>query len=199
MSTLQGQAEQALSVPRVRAFLDTIGRSEGATYNTLVGGGKFSDFSHHPLNKPGIKTVYGYSTASGKYQYLRATWNGVATALGLKDFTPHSQDLGAVELLRQRKALPFLLDSNLSDADAFQKASYAARNEWASLPASQLGQHRQNYNTLLSYFQKALGSVEQATGAAVEVVRKNPGTSAGIGVGTIALAVVVGLLVSRDS
>jgi muramidase (phage lysozyme) len=53
-----------LTNPNVRKFLDFLGKSEGADYNTIVGGGQFSDFSKHPATV-GLTTKEGPSTAAG--------------------------------------------------------------------------------------------------------------------------------------
>lgn len=113
---------------RLAAFLETIGASEGANYNTVVGGGTFDDYKDHP-NKVGLITGDGPSTAAGRYQITGTTWRGVKARLGLKDFSPESQDRAAIELLRQRGALDDVLNGD-NDA-AIRKLG----NEWQSLPS----------------------------------------------------------------
>lgn len=134
------QAENALQHPNVKAFLNVIAYSEGANYNTLFGGGTFSDFSRHPNRV--IKTRGYASSAAGRYQFLSRTWAGVASQLGLTDFSPHSQDLGAVLLLHQRGALQPLLAGN------FPAAITAARKEWASFPGAGYGQPERKLSQL---------------------------------------------------
>lgn len=113
-------------------MLDVIAQSEGAGYNTLVGGRAFnndiSDLSAHP-NIVGMRTKDGPSTAAGRYQITGTTWRGVAKKLGLKDFSPKSQDDAAVELLRQRGALGDVLTG---DSEA---AAKKLGQEWQSLPS----------------------------------------------------------------
>lgn len=81
------------------AFLKTISGPgiEGADYNTIVGGSKFSDFSKHP-GVVGVRTSLGPSTAAGRYQFTKSTWGPLAAKLGLKDFSPESQDKAALYL-----------------------------------------------------------------------------------------------------
>src|SRR4051812_12774190 len=96
-----------VQLPQVKAALDTIAWAEGGrSYNTLFGGGVFSGNQH-----PNIAiTANGYtSTAAGRYQFLSSTWAGVKNALGLPDFGPASQDIGAVYLIWQRGQLSKLL------------------------------------------------------------------------------------------
>lgn len=113
---------------RLAAFLETIAASEGANYDTIVGGGKFSDFKEHP-NKVGLITGDGKSTAAGRYQITNSTWTGVKRRLGLTDFSPESQDRAAIELLRQRGALQDVLNGNIDAAIA------KLGDEWQSLPS----------------------------------------------------------------
>lgn len=113
---------------RLAAFLETIGASEGANYNTIVGGKSFSDYSDHP-NTVGLITGDGPSTAAGRYQIVGKTWRGVKRKLGLTDFSPESQDRAAIELLRQRGALQDVLNGNVDAAIA------KLGDEWQSLPS----------------------------------------------------------------
>lgn len=134
------QAEQAVQHPNVKRFLDVVAYSEGADYNTLFGGGTFSDFARHPNR---IIRKGGYvSTAAGRYQFLYKTWAGVARALALTDFSPHSQDVGAVLLLHRRGALPFLYRGD------FAGAVNASKKEWASLPGAGYGQPERKLSAL---------------------------------------------------
>ena len=84
-----------------RAFLDTVADKEAKDYNVIVGGGTFDDYSKHP-NKIGIFTAYGPSTAAGKYQITKSTWDDVSKKLGLTDFSPESQDKAALYLAQER-------------------------------------------------------------------------------------------------
>lgn len=139
----------------VKAFLLMIQRSEGTygpdAYNMLFGGGLFSSFAKHPNQKV---VAGGYtSTAAGAYQFLYSTWQEVAISLGLSDFSPASQDLGAIEKIRQRGALDLVI------AGRFEEAVSKCRKEWASLPGAGYGQPEQKMATLLSYYKNAGGSV----------------------------------------
>lgn len=141
-------AEKYLAAPRVRAFLRTISRSEGAGYNTLVFGGVFSDYTKHP-NIRRTRNINGKavtSSAAGAYQMIYATWMMAATALGLTDFSAHSQDLAAVWLLNKCGALQLIMLGTLEDA--IHKASI----EWASLPGSHAGQHLQKMTFLKQFY-----------------------------------------------
>lgn len=113
----------------VKTMLDIIAASEGANYNTIVGGSKTDDLSQHP-NKVGLVTGDGPSTAAGRYQITNTTWKGVQKKLGLTDFSPESQDKAAVELLKQRGAWDDVLKGD------YHSAIGKLGNEWVSLPSS---------------------------------------------------------------
>ncbi len=92
-----------LAHPNIAAFLKAIAEAEGGRYDFKYGALKgrrndpwrFSDTSTHP--GPGID---GKTTAAGMYQITRATWEHHGGKLGLDDFSPRTQDLIAVEILR---------------------------------------------------------------------------------------------------
>jgi lysozyme len=187
--------EQALRDPRVRAFLDTIARSEGANYNTVVGGGTFSDFSRHP-NRGVTLTIKGkrvQSHAAGRYQFMPKTWNPIQQKFGLPDFSPHSQDLAAVELLKQKGALTPLLNNK------FRSAVTAVAPVWASFPGANYNQHEQSFAFLLKIYNAALGKaggmVAEGKESVVDVVKDNSSTlSDG---GKIVALVVVAVLIGK--
>lgn len=120
-----------LGHPNMQAFLKAIGRAEGGAYDFKYGAvaGKradpwrFSDFSTHPGAGRGGKV-----TAAGLYQITRPTWREMAARMGLSDFSPATQDLVAVEILRTIGADDDILQGDL--AAALGKAS----RRWSSLP-----------------------------------------------------------------
>ena len=123
--------------PYVRAFLDVIAKAEVGTldesgYQSLVFNGKFSTYAEHPnLLQCGIigeKEIC--STAAGRYQFLTKTWNDLDLRLGLRDFSPYNQDLAAIELIREKGALPYV------EAGDFQTALMLVNTIWAGLPGS---------------------------------------------------------------
>jgi spore coat assembly protein SafA len=167
-----------LKDPRVRAFLDTIGFAEGTgkNYGKLVNGTVISsktnpslvgqknvsitDLSRHPDTlvrvAPGLN-----STAAGRYQFLTSTWNGVAGRLGLKDFSARSQDLAAVQLMKDRGMIAPLLKGDVKGA------IIKGAPEWASLPQangqSAYGQGAKSFAALDQTYKTALQQ-QQASG-----------------------------------
>lgn len=131
----------------VKKFLDFLGRAEGADYNTIVGGKQFSDFRAHP-KVVGLRTAEGPSTAAGKYQIVGTTYDEIAPKLGIRDFTPDSQDKIAIELIRRKGALEDVRNGN------FDAAIGKLGGTWASLPSSPYSQPKRS----AEWVAKELGS-----------------------------------------
>lgn len=121
-----------LTNANVRAFLRVIRQRESSQDDsayTVINGGQH--FEAPPWRHPwhGIPTTQG-ARASGAYQFLGTTWSEVYERYGLTDFSPLSQDLGAVGLLVRRGALEDVVAGRF--ADAVRKC----RLEWTSLPGA---------------------------------------------------------------
>lgn len=121
----------------VRKFLNFLGKAEGADYDTVVGGSKFSDFRAHP-RIVGLRTAEGPSTAAGKYQIVGTTYDDVAPKIGIRDFSPDSQDKIAIELIRRKGALEDVRSGN------FDAAIGKLGGTWASLPSSPYSQPKRS-------------------------------------------------------
>lgn len=87
--------------PVGRAFLDQIasGESDGS-YNEEWGGSHFSSYADHPRKEFDVGNGTETS-AAGRYQFEKATWDDVAGKLGLKDFSPKNQDIAAWYLAKR--------------------------------------------------------------------------------------------------
>jgi muramidase (phage lysozyme) len=140
----------------VRAFLDTIAYAEGANYNTLYGGGTFDSFADHPRQfltfRLGGRDIT--SSAAGRYQFLARTWDGLVRKLGLHDFSPASQDAGAIELIRERGALRDV------QAGRFDAACRKVAPVWASFPGAGHNQPEKSLTTLRQVYARAGGNLE---------------------------------------
>ena len=68
-------------------------------YDVIVGGELFTDYSDHPRKlvtlNPKLK-----STGAGRYQLLSRWWDAYRKQLGLKDFSPKSQDAVALQQIK---------------------------------------------------------------------------------------------------
>lgn len=138
----------------VQAMLRVIRRGEGtadeAGYRRLFGGQLFTSYTDHPRVKV---TKSGYnSTAAGAYQFLSSTWDETARLMGLPDFSPRSQDRGAVGRIAARGALEDV------KAGRFDAALQKIAREWASMPGSPYGQPVISLNTARSTFAAAGGT-----------------------------------------
>ena len=127
--------EQFRNTPAGQKLLRTIRFAEGTAgpkgYQTMFGGGTFSDMSRHPDKV--IKSGGYASAAAGAYQFLPGTWQGQASRLGLKSFSPEEQDIAALGLARNR-----LMDigglATVQKEGLSQRVSAALSPEWASFP-----------------------------------------------------------------
>ena len=98
-------------------------------YTTMFTGAKFTDTSKHPrlLHTSGKLR----SDAAGAYQFLSTTWDGAKKALGLKDFSPASQEAAGRYLTQRRGVDP---DKIITDFQTFKNTLDKLAPEWASMP-----------------------------------------------------------------
>lgn len=165
--------------PNRKAFLDMLAYSEGTStspatrcdgYDVIVTGRDrvpeiFKDFSAHPFapEYPGnggqkrpskvINSSGLTSNAAGRYQHMLVHWPHYRDQLALPDFGPNSQDLWALQLIRERGALPLI------DIGNFQLAVQRCRNIWASLPGAGYGQPEHDIEKLQLAYLKAGGQL----------------------------------------
>ena len=117
----------------------------------------FTDFSTHPfangrkskqINSKGL-----FSSASGRYQFMLKHWEHYRKQLNLPDFGPESQDIWAIQLIRERGALPLI------DQGDFRLAAARCANLWASLPGAGYNQHENKIEDLEMAYLKAGGTL----------------------------------------
>lgn len=154
-----------------QAFLDMLSVSEGTStspatqnngYDVIVTGVDgvpevFTDYSDHPFanGRPPkqVNSAGLYSTASGRYQQMLHWWPAYKKQLNLADFGPPSQDLLAIQLIRECQALPLI------DAGSFDDAVHACRSRWASLPGAGYGQFENSMDKLRAAYVAAGGEL----------------------------------------
>lgn len=147
---------------KLKAFLDLIAYSEGTSliklpdanegYGVLVTGingpATFTDYSTHPNI---LVTVREHpllqSTAAGRYQLLYRWFHPYAAQLGLKDFSPESQDTIAVQQMREHHAVAMV------EAGDVEGAISACSGVWASFPGNSYGQGGKNMDDLLAHYE----------------------------------------------
>jgi len=128
--------------PRVRALLDTIAFAEGTDnpegYRTIFSYKYFDDFSDHPRQVHCVEYQGKElcSSAAGRYQFLRKTWDRVRDTLNLPDFSPKNQDRAAIYLMYEKDALEPLLRPEYDLSEVFARIN----TEWASIPGAPYGQ-----------------------------------------------------------
>lgn len=142
--------------PNVRAFIAMIAQAEGTAnaggYAALYGSRAdrhktFSSFADHPRIAQRISsTDQRWTTAAGLLQWMAVspipgggftklnTWDRIKKKLNLTDFSPASQDAGAVELFAEAGALADI------QAGRFFDAVRKVKGIWASLPGAGYGQ-----------------------------------------------------------
>ena len=153
-----------------RAFLSMIAYAEGTDphpltkdrgYDVIVTGLDgpeiFDDYRWHPFaggRKSKVINRHGLtSNASGRYQFMLRDWFHYKALLHLPDFGPASQDTWALQLIRERRALPDI------DAGHLQVAVGKVSNLWASLPgANYPGQRMIAMTRLEDIYEKSGGA-----------------------------------------
>ena len=146
-----------------KAFLDMLAWSEGTDngrqktrnhgYDVIVGGELFTDYSDHPR-----KLVTLNKTQINRRRTLPASFPLVGClpqTLGLKDFSPKSQDAVALQQIKERGALPMI------DRGDIRQAIDRCSNIWASLPGAGYGQFEHKADSLIAKFKEAGGTVRE--------------------------------------
>lgn len=147
--------------PNEKAFLDMIAHSEIGEkllansdngYNVLVGGTLFHGYLDHPRKlvqiNPNLK-----STAAGRYQLLSRYFDPYKATLRLNDFSPKSQDLIALQQIKECRALDDI------NAGRFDEAVKKCARIWASLPGAGYGQHENKLEDLKMAYTKSGGTL----------------------------------------
>ncbi len=157
--------ERSLLNPNIQAFLQMISKSEGTFdaggYAAMFGSTPskpllFTDYTDHPRKRFSFKDSTGkvnYTDASGKYQILSRWWDPVKVKLGLPDFSPHSQDLWAVNKLSELNCVKLIMDGH------FHEALKRAASGWASLPGAGYNQRENKVQACEEWYKLSGGVV----------------------------------------
>lgn len=127
--------------PEGYALLNTIAGTESrGAYNIIYGGTRFTDDSDHPRINVKIKSGPNkgkYSSAAGKYQFVKGTWDAMKKKHNLPDFSPESQDIAAWELAKEeyKNRTGRDLEIDLKDDKRLPAVGKALRHQWTSLPS----------------------------------------------------------------
>lgn len=145
------------------AFLTMIAVSEGTEpigdrgYDCIVGSTPehpvlFGSYADHPRVKVRLRPDL-VSTAAGRYQILERYYDSYKAQLGLKDFSPESQDAIATQMIREQRAFADVA------AGRFDEAVAKCSSIWASLPGNTYGQHQNALAALRQAFAVAGGQL----------------------------------------
>lgn len=156
--------------PNESAFLDVISHAEGTDrapdpYRVCFGfKHTIVDLSEHPavtgewkgesLAFLGPGYANSISTAAGRYQINKPSWETGQAALGLTDFMPASQDAWALWKLDKLGA------TGLIEAGLIHEAIIVCSGTWASLPGSPAGQPQQRLADLIDLYTQHGGLAE---------------------------------------
>ena len=89
------------------------------------------------------------------HQLLSRWWDAYRKQLGLKDFSPKSQDAVWCNQIKERGALPMI------DRGDIHQAIDHCSNIWASLPGAGYGQFEHKADSLIAKFKEAGGTVRE--------------------------------------
>ena len=115
-------------------------------------------FNNAYVNHPNVLVQVNASlksSAAGRYQIMTRWWPAYQKQLNLPDFGPISQDLYAIQQIREQKAISLLL------AGRFFDAVNACSGIWASLPGTNQiqGQNKASPQLLVAHYTAAGGVV----------------------------------------
>lgn len=146
-------------------MLDLIAWSEGTSdspitknngYDVIVSGVTgpevFTDYSTHPFEHRPAQIVRLVprllSTAAGRYQLLQRFFEVYKERLKLPDFSPLSQDIIAVQQMKEKHAIELLTTGNI------ESAIESLSNVWASLPGNNYNQGGKDMQQLLEHWKE---------------------------------------------
>lgn len=158
----RAELEALLGNPNVRKMLDLISYTEGTQangYYTTFGGGRQSSLATHENRRKSFKQTDGksnVSSAAGRYQFLKRTWDGLAKQYGLTDFGERSQDIGALALIAQKGQLERVVAGDIKGAAA------NLGSVWASLPSSTYKQGKKSWDAVDRFLSGSSPAPQQA-------------------------------------
>ena len=127
-----------------RMVLNKIASGEARSYNEMYSPDPknprfFSDFSDHPHSAAIDPKTGRPSDAAGLYQFIGPTWQAEKTKLGLKDFSPASQDAAAWDYANTEYKSKTGGRDLLSDAKAGNVHWASLGGAWESLAGAKSG------------------------------------------------------------
>jgi len=169
--------KEQLKKPSVQKLLKAIRFAEGTAgpkgYQTMFGGGTFSDMSRHPDKV--IRSGKYASAAAGAYQFMPGTWQGAASKLGLKSFNPTDQDIAGAYLAHERlKGIGGF--ARLDKEGLSPQIAAALAPEWASFPTLSGSSYYGQPVKRLKEIQKVYGDFVPTAGPETTIAQAKPET-----------------------
>ena len=124
-------------------------------YIVIVGGELFTDYSDQPSQTCHAKPQNSNQQAPDATSFFPVGGMPTASQLGLKDFSPKSQDAVALQQIKERGALPMI------DRGDIRQAIDRCGNIPASLPGAGYGQFEHKADSLIAKFKEAGGTVRE--------------------------------------
>ena len=158
----RAELEALLGNPNVRKMLDLISYTEGTQangYYTTFGGGRQSSLATHENQRKRFKQTDGksnVSSAAGRYQFIKSTWDSLARQYGLSDFGERNQDIGALALIAQKGQLERVVAGDIKGAAA------NLGSVWASLPSSTYKQGKKSWDAVDRFLSGSSPAPQQA-------------------------------------
>jgi len=125
--------------PEADALLNAIAKTEsGGDWNVIYGGQRFNDYSSHPGVMVTIKSGPNKgqkSSAAGKFQITKTTYDRVAPKLGIADFSPESQKQIAWYLANEDYGPGLQQALESGDPAAIKSVATRLSSTWTSLPS----------------------------------------------------------------
>ena len=172
--------------PHQKAFLNAIAAPEsGGRYDiryTPRGGATFSSYDAHPgIKEPG---PFGPSSAAGRYQFLKSTWDKLpAAAKGDGKFTPENQDRAALWYAEQQYKAQTgrSLDADLKEKGMTPEIVKALSPTWHGLkadPAKAMGAYNSSIKRYTGNTETAAATAPAATAPAAPAPAATAATAA---------------------
>jgi uncharacterized Zn-binding protein involved in type VI secretion len=148
----------------VQAFLKAVAEAEGGGYDFKFGAVKgrkndpwrFGDYSTHPGPGKG-----GVMTAAGMYQITKATWTDHGNQrMGLTDFSPDTQDLIAVSIIRGGAVIDKLIAGDIEAVLLKTSVQWAALPMGRGKPGRYPGQHYVEFEKFVAMYKAAGGAFQ---------------------------------------
>jgi muramidase (phage lysozyme) len=134
-----------------KALHDIVAFAEGTQdysndgYDVLFSHRLFTNCGSHPNICVPFRRGNTCSTAAGRYQFLKRTWDGAARARGLTSFEPESQEVAMTYLVR---AWGVVVPQNRPmTVSEFSNAMVKMSPGWASLPNANYPNQRPQHTT----------------------------------------------------